>query len=259
MSQHAEFRTKSDIESDIHKARNRLDNTLTALQSKLSPQQLVNETFDYIRHGGPGEFTENLGDSVKNNPVPFLVTTIGLSWLILAHRYGSANSNHVGAATGDNTSSTSGFSEAKDKVKNTVQHARDGVHGMKTQVRNRSAQVRDKSQAAFHNASDGARNAGVQVKHFVEENPFAAAAIGIGIGALLGGMFPASRAENERMGEMRDRLVNTASEAGVKQAEKLSAKAREKAEETETDNNESPAPTLHTDEASKTSPTGGIG
>jgi ElaB/YqjD/DUF883 family membrane-anchored ribosome-binding protein len=225
----------------------------------LSPQQLVNETFDYIRHGGPGEFTENLGDSVKNNPVPFLVTTIGLSWLILAHRYGSANSNHVGTATGDNTSSTSGFSETKDKVKNTAQHALDGVHDMKTQVRNRSAQVRDKSQAAFHNASDGARNAGVQVKHFVEENPFAAAAIGIGIGALLGGMFPASRVENEKLGEMRDRLVDKASEAGVEQAEKLSAKAREKASEAGTDNNESTASPPHSDATNKISPNENLG
>jgi len=187
------------------------------------------------------------------------VATIGLSWLILAHRNGSSSSDHVSTTTGNETAGTNGSSDTKDKVKNAAQQARSGVHDMTTQVRNRSAQVRDKSRSAIHNASDGARNAGVQAKHFVEENPFAAAAIGIGIGALLGGMFPASRVENEKLGEMRDSLVNTASEAGVEQAEKLSAKAQEKAGETGTDKSEPTAPTFRIDATTNPAPNGGLG
>lgn len=229
MSRQAEFRNTSEIESDIHDVRRRLDQTLTALQSKLSPQQLANATFNYIRHGGPGEFTENLGSSVKNNPVPFLLAVVGLSWLMLTQRNSSVNNSQIDHGSSTLRSSVHKAGEAKDKVKEAVEQAHSGAQNLKTQVQNRSAQARDFSRNAIHNVSYGTRNAGVQAKHFIEENPFAAAAIGIGIGAMLGSAFPASRVENEQLGEMRDKLVDTISEAGAEQAEKLSDKAREKA------------------------------
>lgn len=235
MSRQAESRNTSEIESDIHDVRRRLDQTLTALQSKLSPQQLANATFNYIRHGGPGEFTENLGSSVKNNPVPFLLAVVGLSWLMLAQRHGSVGSSQVGHGSSAIRSGVHKAGEARDKVKDAAEQARSGAQNLKAQVQNRSAQARDLSRTAIHNVSYGTRNAGAQAKHFIEENPFAAAAIGIGIGAILGSALPATRVENEQLGEMRDKLVDTVSEAGVEQAEKLSAKAREKAEESASD------------------------
>ena len=76
MRQHAESRTKSDIESDIHEARNRLDNTLTALQSKLSPQQLVKA--EQLAAARPGNLLEprwrRLGfvRMLEEETVPFL-------------------------------------------------------------------------------------------------------------------------------------------------------------------------------------------
>ena len=235
MTRQAESRNTSDIESDIHEVRRRLDQTLTGLQGKLSPQQLANATFNYMRHGGPGEFTENLGSSVKNNPVPFLLAVVGLSWLMLAQREGSANNSQVGDVSNAVRSGMAKASDAKDKVKGAAGEARSGAHNLKTEVQNRSAQARDFSRTAIHNVSSGTRNASVQAKHFIEENPFAAVAIGIGIGAILGSAFPASRFENEQLGEMRDKLVDNVTEAGTEQAEKLSAMAREKAGEPASD------------------------
>lgn len=240
MSRQAESRNTSEIESDIHDVRRRLDQTLTDLQSKLSPQQLANATFNYIRHGGPGEFTENLGSSVKNNPIPFLLAVVGLGWLMLAQRNGPANNSQVGDVSSALRSGANKASDAKDKMKDAAEQARSGAQNLKAQVRDRSAQARDFSRNAIHNVSYGTRNAGMQTKHYIEENPFAAAAIGIGIGAILGSAFPATRVENEQLGEMRDTLVDTVSEAGAEQAEKLSAKAREKAGEPASDRSMAP-------------------
>lgn len=241
----AEPRDKKTLESDIQSTRHRLDQTLTALEDKLSPQYLINETFDYFRYGGPGEFTGNLGDSVKNNPVPFVLTAIGLSWLMLAPRSGPTHhdvsqSDDAGSGAHDSESSSgpSTLDSIKDKTGRTRDKARsatkgvgDSARSMKESMSSGSSQIRDGSRNAARNASQGARNATHQTVSFVENNPLAAAGIGIGIGLALGALFPASRFEDEQLGEIRDDLVDKASEASADQADKLASKADEQADQ----------------------------
>lgn len=278
-NQNNDTRDKKTIESDIHDTRYRLDQTLTALQDRLAPKELMNETFDYFRHGGPGQFTGNLGDSIKNNPVPFVLTTIGLGWLMLAPRSGPTHhdvmrsgsstdqtgsspssslgsSRTLGQTSGQSSSKSGALDAAKDKLgaaggksRSAASSMRDSARGMKDSMSSGSAQARERSRAAAQSASRGARNAGNQAARFVEDNPLAAAGIGIGIGIALGGLFPASRLENEQLGDMRDDLVDKASEAGADQADKLRSKVDEKAEQSKPDSTTSGQPP-------KSSPTG---
>ncbi|RUR53035.1 DUF3618 domain-containing protein [Vreelandella populi] len=85
-SDHQDHRSTEEIEKDIHRSRERLDSTLHEIEDRFSPQQLLNTSYDYIRHGGANEFVSNLGNTIKQNPVPFLVTTAGLGWLMIAQR-----------------------------------------------------------------------------------------------------------------------------------------------------------------------------
>ncbi|MBZ5487244.1 DUF3618 domain-containing protein [Halomonas aquamarina] len=82
-----DHRSAEEIEKDIHRSRERLDSTLHEIEERFSPQQLLNTSYDYIRHGGANEFVSNLGTTIKQNPLPFLVTTAGLGWLMLAQRH----------------------------------------------------------------------------------------------------------------------------------------------------------------------------
>lgn len=271
-TQSVESRDKKPLESDIQSTRYRLDQTLTALEGKLSPQQLMNDGFDYFRYGGPGQFTGNLGDSVKNNPVPFLLTAVGLSWLMLAPRSGpthhdlgqsssetSTSSEGKSAttqgATGSSSSGRSTLDATKDKLATTRDKAnsatggiRDGARSMTKSMSSGSSQMRDGSRNAARNASRGARNATNQTVQFVENNPLAAAGIGIGLGLALGALFPASRFEDEQLGGIRDDMVDKASEAGADQADKLSSKVDEKADEARPDST-----TAHDNESSPSS------
>ena len=65
------------IESQIDAKRADISRTLSQLEQRFSPNQM----FDYVRDNG-GEVAENLGRSFKRNPVPFIVTGIGLAWLM---------------------------------------------------------------------------------------------------------------------------------------------------------------------------------
>ncbi|BBI48746.1 hypothetical protein HORIV_11670 [Vreelandella olivaria] len=77
MTDHDNQRSSEEIEKDIHQSRERLDSTLNEIEERFSPQQLLNTSYDYLRHGGANEFVANLGTTIKQNPLPFLVTTAG--------------------------------------------------------------------------------------------------------------------------------------------------------------------------------------
>ena len=229
----ADMRNQRQIEADIHHTRDRLDETLAALEQRLSPRHLIDETLDYFRHGGPGEFAQNLGGMIKNNPTPFLLSVVGLGWLFYSQQRSAGDmrlqDDPAVAPAGEQTDRRSGrFRAARDRTQSTARRARSGMHDAGDAVRDRSARMRDGSQNALRGASAGARSAGSQAAYFVEDNPLAAAAIGIGVGAAIGALFPASRLENEQLSDMRDDLMDRAGRAGAEQADRLESRIEEK-------------------------------
>jgi ElaB/YqjD/DUF883 family membrane-anchored ribosome-binding protein len=55
--------------------------TLDALQRNYSPGRLLDRSLDLFKEHG-GEIGSNLGRSVKQNPMPLLLTAVGIGWLI---------------------------------------------------------------------------------------------------------------------------------------------------------------------------------
>ncbi len=74
-------RDPEQLERSAERIRADLDRTLDALERKLSPSQLLDRSLAYLRDHG-GELAVAVGDSVRRNPVPILVTVAGLGWLI---------------------------------------------------------------------------------------------------------------------------------------------------------------------------------
>ena len=72
------------IEGQIDAKRADISRTLSQLENQFSPNRMM----DYVRDNG-GEVAENLGRSFKSNPVPFIVTGIGLAWLMSSTQGGS--------------------------------------------------------------------------------------------------------------------------------------------------------------------------
>jgi hypothetical protein len=92
MSTNRRNRGSREIEADLNQTRARMHNTLDALQNKFTPGELFNDTLGYFRNRGGGEFASNLGDTVKNNPMPIALVGIGLAWLAMSGRDRSSRS-----------------------------------------------------------------------------------------------------------------------------------------------------------------------
>src|SRR5690606_29826793 len=96
-------KSAAELEREVEVQRSRLSSTLDEIQSKMSPGELLDGFMDYTK-GGSTEFVQNLGRSVKENPLPVALVGAGLIWLMTGSgkHNGNARSHHVaGYATGD--------------------------------------------------------------------------------------------------------------------------------------------------------------
>lgn len=280
MSQGGRHRS-DEIEHEIRQARARLDDTLHQIEEKFSPEQLMNKTYDYLRHGGSERIATGLSRTIKENPLPVLVTGIGLGWLILAQRHthqsasqealprrggypgatlpqasmddgrttasgaGTTTLGHDPAAMGatpqHGAGSHSDSEGMTDKAKHMIDEVRERAGHLGDEVKERSQHLGDRLRdgashfderrhAAMDTTSHRMHDAGSQATHFVEEHPLVVGALGLALGAVLGGVFSSTRVENRHLGEMRDRAIHRAEEMGEEQLNRAKEKVHETAQ-----------------------------
>ena len=77
-------------EADVRRAN--LNKTLNAVEERFSPNHLAKQAVDYFGDHG-SDIAQSVGQSVKQNPLPLLLTGIGLAWLISTQSRGSSSYN----------------------------------------------------------------------------------------------------------------------------------------------------------------------
>ena len=70
-----------DLEARLEHTRTEIDDTLAALERKLSPGELLDETLDYLSHHGPGEVITQLARELKERPLPAALSAVGAAWM----------------------------------------------------------------------------------------------------------------------------------------------------------------------------------
>ena len=74
-------RRPEEIERDIEETRAEIDTTLTQIERRLAPDQLLGRAADYLRRNGMGT---RLGEVIRENPLPVALIGVGLAWLALS-------------------------------------------------------------------------------------------------------------------------------------------------------------------------------
>ena len=165
------YRDPDQLEREIAAKRQHVASLIGALESRLSPGELVGQVLGKGKDGGK-EFADNLGHAIRANPLPALLTAGGMLWLYAQrdrpiHRDPYQTTDEAGLR--DKLSGKAG--SAKEFTRRKAQEARVGFD------------------------------------HMLEDNPVALGALGIAAGALLGAALPSTESEDRWMGEMRDRVA----------------------------------------------------
>jgi ElaB/YqjD/DUF883 family membrane-anchored ribosome-binding protein len=212
-------RRPDEILAEIDRTRHEMDYTLSAIEERLTPGQLVDQGIDYLRHSGANEFVQNLGGQVKYNPLPVTLVGIGIAWLMAAGKkhpdYGSTS---YGAGVGERVG------QAKDKVTEGAQAMRDRAGAATQSAKERISAIGSSARNQVDRAKGGA-------DYMMREQPLALGVIGLAVGALFAALAPRTREEDELMGDTRDRLMDQAKEVGREKLEQAKEAGKEKLEQ----------------------------
>src|SRR5690606_10971727 len=144
-------KSPQQLEREIDATRAELLATLEELEHRLSPSELVNQFWTQLRRHG-GEYGSSLGQQLKDNPMPALLTSIGIAWMMASSGRRHDGSSAYRARRG-NGNGAGRFRETGERVGERV---RERMHG----VRERMHDMRDRMHGARE--SMGHRSEGVR-------------------------------------------------------------------------------------------------
>lgn len=195
------------LEREIDRTRASLGRTVDALERRLSPGELLDQALGLAREHG-GQFATNLGRSVRNNPMPVILTGVGLAWMM-------ASSNEPRAAEYEDWSAADD-GDAGSGLKAGMSSAKSAVASATDRAARATDSVRHSLENLGHSAGDvgeRVRIKGEQVRHgfdrLMQEQPLVAGAIGLAIGAALGAALPGTESEDELWGRASDSARDT--------------------------------------------------
>lgn len=86
--------TSAEIRSEIERTRAEMDQTFDALESKMTPGQILEEVW-YLTRGGTRAGASKLWNVAREHPLPATVIGLGLGWLLVESSRGNGRSSHV--------------------------------------------------------------------------------------------------------------------------------------------------------------------
>ncbi len=230
----------AELEREIDQKRAEIGNIVHALENKLSPGELIDTALGYVKGGGR-EFFGNLSNTVKANPVPTLLTSVGLIWLMA----GQNRQPHSNVTTTHYSAGSTGPSMG-EKISAKTEGLKQQGAGLKEKASQMTHNVADSLGNARSRASDSSRQASTRLKggaerarggfnQLLQEQPLALGAIGIALGALIAAAVPPSRREDEMLGEASDRMTDQLRHKAEEGYQKVSAKGEEVAHQVKQD------------------------
>lgn len=217
---HNGSRSPERIEREVDQARARVGQTLSELSDRLSPGELLDQALGMAREHG-GEFGRNLGAQVKNNPIPMILTSVGVSWMMMS----SGNKG----ATHSNTHSNDAFDSSEAYDTSTDQDGSGFMGSLgdaAAKSRDKAAEVGERMHGAGANVKESAQNARESLAEFYRDQPLIAGSLGIAIGAALGALVPPTEMEDDMFGATSDRSVDAAKSEAARKYEEVRESAR---------------------------------
>lgn len=233
----AEDTTDTDkIERDLAQTRARMDRRLDELGGQLAPSKLVNDALAHVTGGDGADFAQTLIAKAKSNPLPAVLTAVGIAWLmasnqnkqdrdepadlptrlrsaeagvvqirdehpdIHASRLDDARGQVLGLARGASDTAASYSQRIKDAVGSAAQSVRETSHDLANNTSKATARLRDRTRS------------GGDALSAVTGNPIALGAMAALVGLVAGALIPVSDGEEQALGSLAGQVRTKARE-----------------------------------------------
>lgn len=220
-------RRPDEIEAEIARTRSDLDQTLSAIESRLTPGQLMDQGLHYVRNSSARQYFSNLGEAARTDPIPLALVGVGLAWLMMSSGRSRMPAADEGLSDGQTVAGVKervsetvhGVAEAaasarervgqmsgsaRERVTHLGESARERMSTMSESARERVSRLGESARERVGRVSGSARHGAERVRgsvdYLVKEQPLALGALGLAIGAVLAAMTPRTRHEERLLG-----------------------------------------------------------
>lgn len=177
-----------EVERRLEEDHAQIDRTLEALQSRLSPGQLLDQAMTYMRSSS-GEVGSNLVNTAKQNPFPLILTSVGLAWLMATtssspshdgRSQASAGQGHsrqkeaIERARAAGASVTRAAGETEEAFQARVAEAKAQALAMKRQAEESTASFKQRVEEYIRRAEETASDLGDRARHSWDSGKHAA-------------------------------------------------------------------------------------
>ena len=252
-----DYEDPEQLRAEIEDTRAEMSQTINEIQERLSPENVMDQVKEKVREATIGkvervmnrvgetigEVTEparevvdragaavmetgrSAADAVWRNPIPVALIGLGLGMIaVRAFRRG----NGYDYAREDTRRSSSGMRRQSFTGTETDygwHQTQNTSTGNLNRVKDTASDLAHRSTEALNNlstkAKDTASSVGTRVEQMFRENPLAVGAVAVAAGTAVGLMLPATRFENEYIGETSERLVDKAQEVAREAIDKV--------------------------------------
>ncbi|WP_025109749.1 DUF3618 domain-containing protein [Pseudomonas sp. H1h] len=213
-------KSPEQIEREIDAQRESIGNIVDKLESKFTLGQMIDQAWGMMQNNG-STFITNLGTSVRNNPVPAVLTSIGLLWMMMSqNRPPVAQPVYRTGPDQDRAGEwADGLAEGIDNVRDGLHHTADSLKEGYQSLKSKASQLGDNVGAAGENLSHAMHDVGdrlnrtthvvgQQFNQVLREQPLVVAAAGIALGAMIGAALPTTSTEQRYLGRTSAGLVD---------------------------------------------------
>jgi hypothetical protein len=217
-------RDADEIEHDLAEIRAEIGNTLAAIQQRFSPGELLSQIVGGARGVGRDvgrgsvDFLSNLGQTVRDNPVPAALVGIGLAYLLLSgggrpgareDRGRAGRRRAVRAESEERTERpATGLLDARQERGEdggeTPARIAEAAGGAREATRRGAERLRSATAELSDRARSGALRARARATGVVHDQPLVIGALGLAVGAALGAAVPTTRRERAALGPAAD-------------------------------------------------------
>jgi len=187
----AASRDPAALEREADAARDDLRRTLERLDQQFSPGQMIDRMVQRWRERD-SQFATNLSRTVQANPAPVVLSSVGIGWLAFADN----RQKHRPPSGGRNPSET---------ASSAAQSAREAAGAASDRASNAADRARVRASEAASSLADQGERARQGFGRLQQEQPFLVGAIGVALGAALGGTLPSSRTDQAVAGAQGER------------------------------------------------------
>lgn len=246
MTDHAASdRSPSELEREAERVRAEIADTAEHLKDKMSPGQLMDEVVDYFKDGDANQLLANFKTQVRDNPLALAMVGGGLAWLMMgsgpatrppsasrapavpttpqyrpAAAVDASTSLQSGAQSSDRSTMAKGADAVRDKGASVAASIGHSASSAKDSVAATAHDLRDAAGDYMSSASQAGADAGHRLRSTfmdaLEREPLVLGALGVAVGAAMGAMLPATRTEQEYLGDLSRKARDTA-EAAVEE------------------------------------------